>query len=92
MNNAFKIYNISLPDDINDLILIKLKNQLRFDCELSKYNKQIIEIKKINEINNKRRRFAQTRVGLDPDNDDIPQMPYRHLRKPIILNIPVLEK
>ena len=48
------------------------------------------ELEKIIQINEERRIFAQIRVGLDPYNKEIPQMPYRHLREPIIPNKPTL--
>ena len=90
MNNAFNLYSLNLPDEINEEIIIKLKNQVKYESELKEYNKQLKELEKIIQINEERRIFAQIRVGLDPYNKEIPQMPYRHLREPIIPNKPTL--
>ena len=92
MNKAFEIYNMYLPIEVNEVILTKLKNQIKYDIELIDYEKLLKEQNIINQINEERRRFAQIRVGLDPDDEDIPQIPYRHLREQIIPNKPVLEK
>ena len=92
MNKAFETHNLNLPDEINEVILTKMKNQIKYDFELNEYNKQLKEVEKIMQINEERRRFAQTRVGLDPDNEEIPQMPYRLLREPVIRDKPLLEE
>ena len=91
MNKVFEKYNMYLPIEINEVILTKLKNQIKYDGELIAYEKQINEIERINILNEERRRNAQLRVNLHPDDQDIPQMPYRHLREPIIPNKPVLK-
>ena len=91
MNKAFETHNINLPDEINEVILTKMKNQIKYDLELNEYNKQVKELEKIIQINEERRIFAQIRVGLDPYNEEIPQMPYRILREPIIPEKPKLQ-
>lgn len=91
MNKAFETHNLNLPDEINEVILTKMKNQIKYDFELNEYNKQLKELEKIIQINEERRIFAQIRVGLDPYNEEIPQMPYRLLREPIIPEKPKLQ-
>ena len=91
MNKVFEKYNIYLPIEINEVILTKLKNQIKYDKELIEYEKQINEIERINILNEERRRNAQLRVNLHPDDKDIPQMPYRHLREPVIPEKPKLQ-
>ena len=91
MNKAFETHNLNLPDEINEVILTKMKNQIKYDFELNEYNKQLKELEKIIQINEERRIFAQIRVGSDPYNEEIPQMPYRHLREPLIPEKPKLQ-
>ena len=91
MNKAFEIHNIYLPDDINEVILTKVKNQIKYESDLIEYEEQINEIERINILNEERRRNAQLRVNLHPDDQDTPQMPYRHLREPLTPKKPKLQ-
>ena len=91
MNKVFERHNINLPDDINEVILTKVKNQIKYEKELIEYEKQLEEIERIKRLNEERRRNAQLRVNLHPDDQDTPQMPYRHLREPLIPEKPKLQ-
>ena len=91
LNKAFESYNINLPDEINIMILIKLQNQLNYESEINEYTKQLNEHEEIKYINEERRCNAQLKGGLDPYDIMELQLPYRHLREPIIPNKPVLK-
>ena len=51
MNKAFERHNINLPDDINEVILTKVKNQIKYEKELIEYEKQLEEIERIKRLN-----------------------------------------